>query len=111
MLDNLKQVKGSSEFVFTSLIKGVDRHITPDSLRAGLRRLGLSKDEITTHGFRHMASTMLYEMGYRSELVEIQLAHTEKNKSKSTYNHAEYLQERIDMMQHWSDYLDKLKKT
>jgi len=109
MLDNLKQVKGSSEFVFTSLIKGVDRHITPDSLRAGLRRLGLSKDEITTHGFRHMASTMLYEMGYRSELVEIQLAHTEKNKSKSTYNHAEYLQERIDMMQHWSDYLDNLK--
>jgi len=58
-----------------------------------------------------MASTMLYEMGYRSELVEIQLAHTEKNKSKGTYNHAEYLQERIETMQRWSDYLDKLKES
>jgi len=111
MLENLKQVKGNSEFVFTSLIKGVDRHITPDSLRAGLRRLGLTKDEITTHGFRHMASTMLYEMEYRSELVEIQLAHTERNKSKGTYNHAEYLQERIDMMQSWADKLDELRNT
>ena len=111
MLENLKQVQGNSKFVFQSLIKGNDRHITPDSLRAGLRRLGLTKDEITTHGFRHMASTMLYEMGYRSELVEIQLAHTEKNKSKGTYNHAEYLQERIEMMQRWSDYLDKLKES
>jgi integrase len=111
MLENLKQVQGNSKFVFQSLIKGNDRHITPDSLRAGLRRLGLTKDEITTHGFRHMASTMLYEMGYRSELVEIQLAHTEKNKSKGTYNHAEYLKERIEMMQRWSDYLDKLKES
>jgi integrase len=111
MLENLKQVKGNSEFVFTSLIKGVDRHITPDSLRAGLRRLGLTKDEITTHGFRHMASTMLYEMEYRSELVEIQLAHTERNKSKGTYNHAEYLQERIDMMQSWADKLDELRSS
>jgi len=110
ILENLKQANHKSQFVFQSLIKGIDRHITPASLRAGLRRLGLSKDEITTHGFRHMASTMLYEMKYRSELVEIQLAHTEKNKSKAAYNHAEYLQERIDMMQHWSDYLDKLKK-
>jgi integrase len=109
ILANLKKVNSSSEFVFQSLIKGEDRHIVPDSLRAGLRRLGLTKDEFTTHGFRHMASTMLYEMGYRSELVEIQLAHTERNKSKGTYNHAEYLQERIDMMQHWADKLDELK--
>jgi len=58
-----------------------------------------------------MASTMLYEMEYRSELVEIQLAHTERNKSKGTYNHAEYLQERIDMMQSWADKLDELRNT
>jgi hypothetical protein len=58
-----------------------------------------------------MASTMLYEMEYRSELVEIQLAHTERNKSKSTYNHAEYLQERIDMMQSWADKLDELRSS
>ncbi len=109
ILENLKKLNSSSKFVFQSLLKGMDRHITPESLRGALRRLGLDKDEITTHGFRHMASTMLYELKYRSELVEIQLAHAEKNKSKGTYNHAEYLQERIDMMQHWSDYLDKLK--
>jgi len=106
----LNSIKTSSysEFVFISP-KSRTRHITPESLRAGLRSLGFTNDDITTHGFRHMASTRLNELEFRDDVIERQLAHTENNKVKAAYNHAEYLQERIDMMQKWSDYLDKLK--
>ena len=110
MLENLKKVNGTSKFVFPSLIKGVDRHITSDSLRAGLRRLGLTKAEFTTHGFRHMASTRLREMGNRKEVVEMQLSHSKKG-IEGKYNFAEYLQERIDMMQSWADKLDELRSS
>jgi len=104
----LSSIKTDNEFVFTSP-RGKSRHITPESLRAGLRRLGLTNDDITTHGFRHMASTRLNELGFNSDVIERQLAHCESNKVKATYNHAEHLLERRKMMQYWSDYLDKLK--
>jgi integrase len=106
----LLSIKTNNDFVFISP-RGKSRHITPESLRAGLRRLGLTNDDITTHGFRHMASTRLNELGFKSDVIERQLAHCETNKVKAAYNHAEYLQERIEMMQRWSDYLDKLKES
>ena len=56
-----------------------------------------------------MASTNLYEQSWRSDLIERQLAHTEKNTVKAAYNHAEYLPERKEMMQKWADYLDDLR--
>jgi integrase len=106
----LLSIKTNNDFVFISP-RGRSRHITPESLRAGLRRLGLTNDDITTHGFRHMASTRLNELGFKSDVIERQLAHCETNKVKAAYNHAEYLQERKKMMQYWSDYLDKLKES
>jgi integrase len=106
----LLSIKTSNDFVFSSP-RGKSRHINPESLRAGLRRLGLTNDDLTTHGFRHMASTRLNELGFNSNVIERQLAHCEANKVKAAYNHAEYLQERTKMMQHWSDYLDKLKNS
>jgi len=106
----LSSIKTNNDFVFSSP-RGKSRHITPESLRAGLRRLGLTNDDLTTHGFRHMASTRLNELGFNSNVIERQLAHCEANKVKAAYNHAEYLQERTKMMQHWSDYLDKLKNS
>jgi integrase len=66
-------------------------------------------DKITPHGFRSMASTRLNEMGYNADLIEIQLSHSHANKVRAAYNHAEYLEERITMMQEWSDYLDSLQ--
>mgnify|MGYP003958046245 FL=1 len=105
----LLSIKTSNDFVFSSP-RGKSRHINPESLRAGLRRLGLTNDDLTTHGFRHMASTRLNELGFNSDVIERQLAHCETNKVKAAYNHAEHLIERKKMMQHWSDYLDKLKK-
>ena len=104
----LSSIKTSNDFVFSSP-RGKSRHINPESLRAGLRRLGLTNDDLTTHGFRHMASTRLNELGFNSDVIERQLAHCETNKVKAAYNHAEHLIERKKMMQHWSDYLDKLK--
>lgn len=60
------------------------------------------------HGFRAMASTLLNEQGWRADVIERQLAHVEKNKVRGAYNRAEYLPERIRMMQAWADYLDSL---
>jgi len=86
-----------------------NKSISPESLRSGLRRLGIKKDTLTTHGLRHMASTQLHEQGFKSDIIERQLSHGEKNKIKATYNHAQYLDERRDMMNRWSNFLDGLK--
>jgi len=104
----LQSIKTDREFVFASP-RTLTKHINPESLRAGLRRLGINRDELTTHGFRHMASTRLNELGFNSDIIERQLAHCEQNKVKAAYNHAEYITERKLMMQAWSDYLDQLK--
>jgi len=61
------------------------------------------------HGFRAMASTILHEQGWSSDVIERQLAHAERNNVKAAYNYAQYLPERRRMMQAWADYLDKLK--
>jgi len=71
--------------------------------------MGLSNDEMTTHGFRHMASTRLYELGFNGDVIERQLAHGERNKIKATYNHAQHLDKRRIMMNEWANYLDKLR--
>ncbi|WEJ62193.1 tyrosine-type recombinase/integrase [Thiomicrorhabdus lithotrophica] len=106
----LLEVKGldvGSEYVFPGA-RSVHNHITAESLRGALRRLGISKDELTTHGFRHMASTLLHEQGWLSDAIERQLSHVEDNKVKGAYNKALHLDVRKEMMQAWADYLDSL---
>ena len=107
--EEIKEHGLSEKFVFPSSINR-NASINSESLRVALRRLGVSKEKFTPHGFRSMGTTRLYEMGYREDVVERTLAHSERNKVKSAYNHAQYLQERAEMMQAWSDYLDNLKK-
>ena len=75
-----------------------------------LRRLGYSKEEMCAHGFRTMASTRLHEMGWKTEIIEFQLAHADRNKVRGIYNRATYLEERKRMMQAWADYLDSLRE-
>mgnify|MGYP000011742987 FL=1 len=107
--DEFRQINFNSEFVFSSP-RNRNKHITTASLLTALRRLGIDKDSFTTHSFRSMASTRLNEMsGIRSDAIEMQLAHRDSNTIRDRYNHAHYLEERKDMMQKWSDYLDKLK--
>ena len=74
-----------------------------------IRRLGISGDVFTTHGFRSMASTRLNEMGFNGDWVEVQLAHVDSNTVRGVYNNAIYIEQRRDMMEKWSNYLDKLK--
>ena len=74
-----------------------------------LRRMGYAKDEMCTHGFRSIASTLLNELGYNRDWIERQLAHGERNDVLAAYNYAEYLPERRKMMQEWADYLTELK--
>lgn len=108
MFKELRKYNTGSMYVFPTP-RDVNKPITPDSLRNAIRKLGIEKDEFTTHSFRSMASTRLNELDFKGEVIEMQLAHAEGNKIRGAYNHAEYLPERKKMMQVWSDYLDKLQ--
>lgn len=108
MLRGYPDLEEEKDFVFPG--RSFNRSITADSLRVAIRSLGYTTEQFTTHGFRHMASTRLNEMGYRGDLIERQLAHRETNNVRAVYNHADYLEERREMMQSWSDYLDDLRE-
>lgn len=84
--------------------------MSENTVNAALRRLGYDRSTLTAHGFRGMASTMLHEIGWPSDVVERQLAHAERNSVKAAYNHAEHLPERRRMMQAWADHLDGLRR-
>ncbi len=102
-------VSGNGKFVFPSL-RGDARCISDNTINAALRGLGYGKHEMTGHGFRTTASTLLHELGFNSDVIERQLAHGEQNKVKASYNRAAHLPERRRMMQAWADYLAKLRK-
>ena len=108
MILKISKFNTESLYVFPGP-RNINKPITPDSLRLAIRRLGIDKDTFTTHSFRSMASTRLNELNYRADVIEIQLAHAEGNKIRGAYNHAQYLSERVKLMQDWSNYLDKLQ--
>jgi len=85
------------------------RPMSDNTVLAALRRLGYEKEEMSGHGFRALASTLLHENRWPSHCIELQLAHVERNSVKAAYNHAQYLDERREMMQWWAEYLDKLR--
>ena len=83
--------------------------MTVTTLNRALERMGYG-GKFSGHGFRATASTMLNEMRYRSDLIERQLAHAERNMVRASYNQAEYLPERKQMMQAWADLIDEMAK-
>jgi integrase len=83
--------------------------MSDNTINAALRRLGYTSEEQTGHGFRSMASTLLNEQGFPPDVIELQLAHTERNKVRAAYNKAQRLPERRKMMQAWANYLDALR--
>lgn len=107
ILTELVPLTGRSLYVFPGL-RSKDRPISDATLINALRRMGYSGEEMTVHGFRHMASTLLHEQGFPSHLIEKQLSHSDRNRIRAVYNYAEYLPERRKMMQAWADYLDQL---
>lgn len=109
ILDELYAYTGSGKYLFPSL-RTASRPMSENTVLAALRRLGYTSTEMTGHGFRSMASTLLNENGWNRDAIERQLAHAERNNIRAAYNYAEYLPERRTMMQWWADYLWKLKE-
>jgi integrase len=87
-----------------------DAPMSNNTILYALYRMGY-EGRMTGHGFRGLASTALHEMGYRPEVIEAQLAHVQANKIAAAYNHAQYLEERRQMMNTWADYLDAVKRS
>ncbi len=111
VLDELQLVSAGSDYLFPSP-RSKTRCLSDVALLAALRRMGYEKNEMTSHGFRAMASTNLESLGYDSRLIELQLAHADKDEVRAAYKretHLLRLEERTKMMQHWADYLDGLK--
>lgn len=108
ILKELQEFSGNGKLLFPS-IRTVTRPLADATVLNAIRRMGYSKDEMCTHGFRSLASTLLNELGYNRDWIERQLAHGEKNDVRAAYNYAEYLPQRTKMMQEWADFLDKLK--
>ncbi len=102
------KLHANGKYVFAGN-RSTDRPMSENTVNAALRRLGYEKDEMTGHGFRSMASTILHEQGWPHEVIERQLAHADRNKVSAAYNYAEHLPKRREMMQAWADYLDGLK--
>jgi integrase len=107
-LRDLEALTGKGRYIFPS-VRTAERPMSDNTILAALRRMGYGREEMSGHGFRAMASTILHEQGWLSDVIERQLAHAEKNSIKAAYNHAQHLPERRKMMQEWADYLDGLK--
>jgi integrase len=108
ILREIGPLTNRGRYVFPSL-RTSERPMSNNTILAALRRLGYAKEEMSGHGFRAMASTILHEQGWPSDIIERQLAHAERNSIKAAYNHAQHLPERRKMMQAWADYLENLK--
>lgn len=104
----IQPLTGEGKYVFPSN-RTTERPMSENTVNAALRRLGYEKTEMTGHGFRSMASTLLHEQGWPHEAIERQLAHAERDSVVAAYNYSEHLPKRREMMQAWSDYLDELK--
>jgi integrase len=109
LLFELHELTGHVRYLFPSFLSP-DRPMSENTLNAALRRLGYSQTEMTSHGFRAMAATLLNEMGiWHPDVIERQLAHLDKSAVRRAYTRGEYWDERVRMMQHWSDHLDALR--
>ena len=108
LFKELKAICPSVIYCFPS--NRLEKPVHETTTRSALRNLGYKKDEICLHGFRTTASTILNESGlFRKDVIERQLAHIEKNKSRQPYNRAEYIEERRDLMAWWANFLDELQ--
>lgn len=109
IITELHSLTGSGRYLFPCN-RTAGRCMSNMTVNAALRRLGYEQGEHCAHGFRAMASTLLNEQGWPSDVIERQLAHAPRNKVRATYNRAEHLPERRKLMQAWADYLDALRK-
>jgi integrase len=107
----LKQHNGAFQWIFAGTPPS--QPISDGAINMALKRMGYA-DKVVAHGFRHTAATLMNEHkgehGFDADVIEKQMAHKGKDKIRATYNHAEYLKERKQLMQWWADYLDDIRK-
>ena len=110
LLQEIKLYSGDSEYLFPST-KSKSTPLSDGALIGAVRRMGYTKEEFTPHGFRAMFSTIAHEKSHFAyEVIETQLAHSVGNSVSQAYNRAKYLDERVKLMQWWSDYLDEVQR-
>ncbi|EID4583245.1 tyrosine-type recombinase/integrase [Salmonella enterica] len=102
----LKKITGWGKYVFPGR-NDAHKPMSEASINQVIKRIGFA-GKVTGHGFRHTMSTILHEKGFNSAWIEAQLAHADRNTIRGTYNHAQYLDGRRDMLQWYADYLDEL---
>lgn len=108
VLQALQTLSGDKALMFPGE-RDHEKPMSNNTILAALKRMGYA-GRMTGHGFRGVASTVLHEQGYPHHLIELQLAHQERNATVAAYNHATYLAERTAMMQRWANHVDKLRK-
>ena len=109
ILKGLREITGGGVLVFPS-IRTVKRPISENTLNAALRRLGFAKDEMTSHGFRSTASTLLNESEkWGADAIERSLGHQDKDEVRRAYARGQHWDERVRMMAWWADQLDELR--
>jgi len=111
ILRDIQPLTGTGQYVFPS-VRGGDRPMSNMTLNGALQRMGIdTASELTTHGFRAMARTMLAErLGVPEQVIEAQLAHKVKDSLGGAYNRTQFAEQRLALMQQWADYLDRLRK-
>lgn len=109
-LKELVPLTGHGRYVFPSLRTG-ERPMSDNTINAALRRMGFDKEEMSAHGFRATARTLMIERikGISSDVIEAQLAHGKSGPLGNAYDRAEFMEQRCKMMREWADYLDKLR--
>lgn len=109
LFEELHALTGTGKYCFPSF-RSPRRPMSENTVNAALRALGFGQEEMTAHGFRAMAATLLNESGlFNPDAIERQLAHMENNGVRRAYTRGEYWDERVRMMQHWSDYIEQLR--
>jgi len=110
LLDEIKVYSNNSPYLFPST-KSITTPLSDGALLGAIRRMGYTKEEFTPHGFRAMFSTIAHEKSnFKYDVIETQLAHSVGNSVSQAYNRAKYLDERVELMQWWSAYLDEVVK-
>ena len=108
ILREVEPLTGRGRYVFPSP-RTSQRPLSDNAITAALRRIGYTGEQMSWHGFRAMASTLLNELGFPPDIIELQLAHQERDEVRAAYNRAQRLDERRKMMHAWADYLDSLR--
>ena len=108
VLATIHELRGLSGLLFPGE-RDHDKPMSNNTILSALKRMGYA-GRMTGHGFRGVASTILHELGHRHDIIELQLAHQERNEVSAAYNFATYLPQRREMMQEWADHLDQMRR-